>query len=92
MTEALSNSWAVCRLNKAGVWEDDPLIMDERYVAVNLRGKGPILFSACSHAGIINVLTDLADVSNTRGMFWSLFKPLLPYAFELQHVNEIFRP
>lgn len=54
-------------MNEEGVWEDDPLILDERYVAVNLRGKGPIIFSACSHAGIINVLTDLATVSNSRG-------------------------
>jgi 7,8-dihydropterin-6-yl-methyl-4-(beta-D-ribofuranosyl)aminobenzene 5'-phosphate synthase len=39
-------------------WEPDPLIMDERYVAVHVRGKGLIVFSVCSHAGIVNVLTD----------------------------------
>lgn len=39
-----------------GTWEDDPLLMDERYVAVNIAGKGLVVFSACSHAGIINVL------------------------------------
>lgn len=37
-------------------WEDDPLLMDERYVAVNIAGKGLAVFSACSHAGIVNVL------------------------------------
>jgi 7,8-dihydropterin-6-yl-methyl-4-(beta-D-ribofuranosyl)aminobenzene 5'-phosphate synthase len=37
-------------------WEPDPLIMDERYVAVHVRHKGIIIFSACSHAGIVNVL------------------------------------
>jgi 7,8-dihydropterin-6-yl-methyl-4-(beta-D-ribofuranosyl)aminobenzene 5'-phosphate synthase len=37
-------------------WEPDPLLMDERYLAVRIRDKGLILFSACSHAGIINVL------------------------------------
>lgn len=37
-------------------WEDDPLLMDERYVAVNIAGKGLVVFSACSHAGIVNVL------------------------------------
>jgi len=37
-------------------WAPDPLLMDERYLAVNLKGKGLLLFSSCSHAGIINVL------------------------------------
>ncbi len=37
-------------------WEPDPLLMDERYLAVNLSGRGLIIFSSCSHAGIINVL------------------------------------
>lgn len=37
-------------------WELDELIMDERFVAVNVQGKGLIVFTACSHAGVINVL------------------------------------
>ncbi len=37
-------------------WEPDPLIMDERYLAVNIRDKGLVVFSACSHAGIVNVM------------------------------------
>jgi 7,8-dihydropterin-6-yl-methyl-4-(beta-D-ribofuranosyl)aminobenzene 5'-phosphate synthase len=43
-------------------WEPDPLIMDERYVSVNVRGKGQFVFSACSHAGLINVLTHARSV------------------------------
>ena len=38
-------------------WEPDPLIMDERFISVHVKGKGQVVFSACSHAGIINVLT-----------------------------------
>jgi 7,8-dihydropterin-6-yl-methyl-4-(beta-D-ribofuranosyl)aminobenzene 5'-phosphate synthase len=37
-------------------WEPDPLLMDERFLAVRLRDKGLVVFSACSHAGIVNVL------------------------------------
>src|SRR5262249_23520675 len=40
-----------------GRWEPDPLIMDERSVSVHLEGRGQLVFSACSHAGIVNVLT-----------------------------------
>jgi len=32
--------------------------MDERYAAVDVLGKGLVLFSSCSHAGICNVVTD----------------------------------
>jgi 7,8-dihydropterin-6-yl-methyl-4-(beta-D-ribofuranosyl)aminobenzene 5'-phosphate synthase len=32
----------------------DPLIMDERYLAVLVRGRGISVLSACSHAGIVN--------------------------------------
>lgn len=38
-------------------WDPDPLIMDERFVSVQVKGKGQLIFSACSHAGIVNVLT-----------------------------------
>ena len=39
-------------------WEPDPWLMDERYLAVNVKGKGIVVFSMCSHAGAVNVLTD----------------------------------
>ena len=38
-------------------WEPDELLMDERFLAVNVAGKGLVVFSACSHAGVVNVLT-----------------------------------
>jgi 7,8-dihydropterin-6-yl-methyl-4-(beta-D-ribofuranosyl)aminobenzene 5'-phosphate synthase len=42
-------------------WEPDPLIMDERFVAVAVKGKGLMVFTACSHAGVINVLKHARD-------------------------------
>jgi 7,8-dihydropterin-6-yl-methyl-4-(beta-D-ribofuranosyl)aminobenzene 5'-phosphate synthase len=46
------------RLADDGItWEPDELLMDERFVAVNIKGKGLVVFSACSHAGIVNVVT-----------------------------------
>jgi 7,8-dihydropterin-6-yl-methyl-4-(beta-D-ribofuranosyl)aminobenzene 5'-phosphate synthase len=38
-------------------WEPDPLILDERFVSAHVRGKGQFIFTACSHAGVVNVLT-----------------------------------
>ncbi|HEY9777884.1 MAG TPA: MBL fold metallo-hydrolase [Planktothrix sp.] len=42
-------------------WQPDPLLMDERYLACNVKDKGLIVFSSCSHAGIVNVLFALRD-------------------------------
>ncbi|MCC7080890.1 MAG: MBL fold metallo-hydrolase [Burkholderiales bacterium] len=51
------------RLKPDGVaWEPDPLILDERYVAAHVAGKGIVVFTACSHAGVVNVLKDARRV------------------------------
>ncbi len=42
-------------------WEPDPLIMDERFLAVHIRDKGLVVFTACSHAGVVNVLLHARD-------------------------------
>ena len=42
-------------------WEADPLLLDERFVSVLVRDKGQFVFSACSHAGVINVLKHAAS-------------------------------
>jgi 7,8-dihydropterin-6-yl-methyl-4-(beta-D-ribofuranosyl)aminobenzene 5'-phosphate synthase len=34
--------------------EEDPLILDERFVAAHVRGRGVTVLSACSHAGVVN--------------------------------------
>lgn len=37
-----------------GVATPDPLIMDERFLAAEVQGRGVTVLSACSHAGIVN--------------------------------------
>ncbi|OWT36218.1 metallo-beta-lactamase superfamily protein [Cryptococcus neoformans Bt1] len=44
-------------------WFTDTMIMDERYVVVDVKGKGLVVFSSCSHAGISNVITSLLPLS-----------------------------
>ena len=49
-------------LSEDGKWEPDPLLMDERFLAVNVKDKGLVVFSACSHAGVVNVLKHATGV------------------------------
>jgi 7,8-dihydropterin-6-yl-methyl-4-(beta-D-ribofuranosyl)aminobenzene 5'-phosphate synthase len=70
------------RTDDGSGWEPDPLIMDERFVAVAVKNKGLVVFSACSHAGVVNVL------KHARGCF-----PALPVygvlgGFHLSGTNE----
>ncbi|MBL7481090.1 MBL fold metallo-hydrolase [Legionella bononiensis] len=43
-------------------WVPDPWIMDERFLVVHVKNKGLIIFSACSHAGIVNVLKEAKNL------------------------------
>jgi 7,8-dihydropterin-6-yl-methyl-4-(beta-D-ribofuranosyl)aminobenzene 5'-phosphate synthase len=49
------------RHSESEAWTPDPFLMDERYLAVNIRSKGLVIFSSCSHAGIVNVLFAARD-------------------------------
>ena len=35
--------------------------MDDRYLAVRIKGRGVVTFSSCSHAGIVNIMRDVAE-------------------------------
>jgi 7,8-dihydropterin-6-yl-methyl-4-(beta-D-ribofuranosyl)aminobenzene 5'-phosphate synthase len=37
-------------------WEPDPMIWDDQNLIVNVKGKGLVIVSGCSHAGAVNVL------------------------------------
>jgi 7,8-dihydropterin-6-yl-methyl-4-(beta-D-ribofuranosyl)aminobenzene 5'-phosphate synthase len=52
----------VRRANDGQAWEADPLILDERFISVHVKDKGQVVFSACSHAGLVNVLTHAQSV------------------------------
>jgi 7,8-dihydropterin-6-yl-methyl-4-(beta-D-ribofuranosyl)aminobenzene 5'-phosphate synthase len=47
----------VWRTSENEAWQPDPWIVDERFLAVRVRDKGLVVFTACSHAGVVNVLT-----------------------------------
>lgn len=57
------------RLGDDGEWVPDPLQLDERYIVVNVKDLGLVVFSACSHAGIVNVLTDASKQAGSIPLY-----------------------
>ncbi len=45
-----------------GQWESDPWIMDERFLAAHVQGKGIAIFTGCSHAGVVNICRHAQEV------------------------------
>ena len=43
-------------------WQPDPLLMDERMLVARVQGLGLIIFTTCSHAGVVNVCTHAKDL------------------------------
>lgn len=58
-----------------GTWVSDPLILDDRAVIINVKGKGLVVLSGCAHAGIINTvayaqkITGITEVYAVMGGF-----------------------
>ena len=70
-----------------GGWEPDPLIWDDQNVVVNVRDRGLVVVSGCSHAGAVNVLRharaltgELRVAGFVGGLHLSgaLFEPIIP--------------
>jgi 7,8-dihydropterin-6-yl-methyl-4-(beta-D-ribofuranosyl)aminobenzene 5'-phosphate synthase len=67
-------------------WEPDEQVIDERWLAVHVRGKGLVVLSACSHAGIINVL------AHARASFPDVPLHAVMGGFHLSGTNEDIIP
>jgi 7,8-dihydropterin-6-yl-methyl-4-(beta-D-ribofuranosyl)aminobenzene 5'-phosphate synthase len=41
---------------REGHWQPDPLILDDQALVANVRARGLVVLSGCSHSGIVNIL------------------------------------
>ena len=69
-----------------GGWEPDTWIWDDQAIAINVRDRGLVVLSSCSHSGVINVLRHVQSVTgieHIRGFIGGLhltgglFEPIL---------------
>lgn len=52
-----------------GVWQPDPLILDDRAIVFNVKGKGLVIISGCAHAGIINTVMCAQRISGIKDVY-----------------------
>jgi 7,8-dihydropterin-6-yl-methyl-4-(beta-D-ribofuranosyl)aminobenzene 5'-phosphate synthase len=73
--------------NAAGAWEPDVWVWDDQAVVCHVKGKGLLVLTSCSHAGVINVLRHarrLTGVEEVYGLVGGmhltggLMEPLIP--------------
>ncbi len=72
---------------RSGVWEPDPLIMDDQCVILNVRGKGLVVITGCGHSGIINILRHARQLTGIQTIYAVVggfhltgrqFEPIIP--------------
>ncbi len=52
-----------------GSWQPDPLIVDDRAIVINVKGKGLVILSGCAHAGIINTINYAKQISGVETVY-----------------------
>jgi 7,8-dihydropterin-6-yl-methyl-4-(beta-D-ribofuranosyl)aminobenzene 5'-phosphate synthase len=52
-----------------GAWQPDPLIVDDRAVVINVKGKGLVILSGCAHAGIINTINYARQITGVEKVY-----------------------
>jgi 7,8-dihydropterin-6-yl-methyl-4-(beta-D-ribofuranosyl)aminobenzene 5'-phosphate synthase len=66
---SFETGYAQHRAFEGGAWKSDPLIIDERAVAISIKGKGLVVLSGCAHAGIINTVTYVQQITGTDKIY-----------------------
>ncbi|KAK5690701.1 hypothetical protein LTR17_025873 [Elasticomyces elasticus] len=54
---------------ETGKWEDDTLMKDERFLMCKLKDKGIVVFTGCSHAGVVNASRHALDLGSGSPLY-----------------------
>jgi 7,8-dihydropterin-6-yl-methyl-4-(beta-D-ribofuranosyl)aminobenzene 5'-phosphate synthase len=52
-----------------GSWQPDPWIIDDRALAISVKGKGLVVLSGCAHAGIINTVSYVQQITGIKNVY-----------------------
>ncbi|MEM1551980.1 MAG: MBL fold metallo-hydrolase [Candidatus Bathyarchaeia archaeon] len=51
-----------------GEWQPDPWIWDDRALTVHVKNKGLVILSGCAHAGIVNTVLYVREITGIEGV------------------------
>jgi 7,8-dihydropterin-6-yl-methyl-4-(beta-D-ribofuranosyl)aminobenzene 5'-phosphate synthase len=78
-------------------WVPDPIISDDQCLIINVRNKGLVILTGCSHAGIINIIRNAQSLTGIKKIFavlggfhltGTVFEPIIPPTIdELVNIN-----
>ena len=54
---------------ESGSWKPDPWILDDRAIALRVKGKGLVVVSGCAHAGIINTVQYIQKITKVTDVY-----------------------
>jgi 7,8-dihydropterin-6-yl-methyl-4-(beta-D-ribofuranosyl)aminobenzene 5'-phosphate synthase len=85
---------------RKGHWENDPLIMDDQSIIVNVRGQGLVVITGCCHSGIINTIRYARTLTNCQQVYavlggfhltGGIFEKIIPATItELKKINPTY--
>ncbi len=95
-TSSFEKGFPIHEARKNGSWEHDPWIWDDQGIIYNIKGKGLVVVSSCSHSGIVNVLQNAKRITGvekihgfigglhlTGGIFEKIIPPTLKQLHEI---------
>lgn len=65
-TSSFERGFPIHYARTPGGWEPDPLILDDQNTIINVKGKGLVIVSGCSHAGAVNVLRNAQRLTGEK--------------------------
>jgi 7,8-dihydropterin-6-yl-methyl-4-(beta-D-ribofuranosyl)aminobenzene 5'-phosphate synthase len=96
-TTDFEKGFPIHHAKRDGVWQHDPLIMDDQCVVINVKNKGLVIVTGCGHSGIVNTIRHSQDLTGVRDIYavvggfhltGGLFETIIPTTIEeLEKIN-----
>ena len=68
-TTSFEKGFPFQQTSRNGKWEPDPWIWDDQGIICNVKGRGLVVISSCSHSGVVNVLRNATRITGVEKIY-----------------------